>query len=235
MNIITLVNQVNTMNTATIEHTSRIAEFQARSILFKDEEIFRRTILMASWNNEVVDLINDYLFTNESCGRVLSHYKSDTIKTFMRVPLIHDSDRTIPYSAVICDDGEVRRDNFNKYIAFKGEIPVATEIVTKDYSILSHEIAVGEINLESIIDKYKQSWSFLNGVFVYPMQANEYPVIIWGWSEEIEIALTLLSWKEAKLIEMGRIKLVPLEILMETMPEYFETIQEDKVSLFSFK
>lgn len=199
------------------------------------EEAFRRIILMKSWNDEIVDLINGYLFTNESCGRVLSHYKSDTIKSFMRVPLIHDSDRTIPYSAVICDDGEVRRDNFNKYIAFKGEIPVATEIGSKDYSILFHEIAVGEINLESIIDKYEQSWSFLNGAFVYPMQADEYPVIIWGRSEEIEITLTLLSWKEAKLIEMGRIKLVPLEILMETAPEYFEIGQEDNVSLFCFK
>jgi hypothetical protein len=66
------------------------------------------------------------------------------------------------------------------------------------------------------------------------MQKDEFPVVIWGWSEEIEMALTLLSWKEAKLIEIGRIKLVPLEVLVEEAPEYFDTEEEKGTSLFSF-
>lgn len=198
----------------------------------KLEESFRRIILRKSWNEAIVELINNHLFENKSCGGELPHYNPHTERTYAGVPLIQDSSNNMPSTVRY---GEVvTREHHSSHITFTGEVPVATEITCKDYAILFHEIITGELNLKHIIAKYEESWAILDWVFARPMQKDEFPVVIWGWSEEIEMALTLLSWKEAKLIEIGRIKLVPLEVLVEEAPEYFDTEEEKGTSLFSF-
>lgn len=198
----------------------------------KEEESFRRVILRKSWDEEIVELINNHLFENKSCGGELTHYNPHTGRTYAGVPLIQDSNNNMPSTVRY---GEVvTREHHISHITFTGEVPVATEITCKDYAILFHEIVTGEMNLERIIAKYEESWALFDWVFARPMQKDEFPVIIWGWSEEIEMALTLLSWKEAKLIEIGRIKLVPLEVLVEEAPKYFDTEEEKGTSLFSF-
>ena len=201
----------------------------------KGKEIFRRIILMKSWENEIVGLINKYLSSHKSCGKELSDHKSSTIITYSGIFMIHDSNNTMNYSLVKYNDDIVKKEHLNKYISFKGEIPVATEISSKDYKIIFHEIVVDEINLESIIDKYEKSWSLLDWAIVRPMQREEFPVIIWGWKDEIEYVLSLLSRKESKLIEINRIKLVALDVLLKELPKCLKKEENDVTSLFSFK
>ncbi|GAB4312671.1 MAG: hypothetical protein Kow0019_11700 [Methanobacteriaceae archaeon] len=205
--------------------TLRISEF---------EEAFRRIILRKSWNEEIVDLVNNHLFTHTSCGSELPNYNSLTCRTYAGVPLIQDSDNTMDYSYI--RNGDVFTvEHFSKHITFTGEIHIATEISSKDYRILFHEIVPGEIDIKRIIAKYEKSWVLLSQILACPMQKEEFPVIIWGWKEKIETTLALLDWKEAKLIEIGMIKLVPLDILVEEVTKYFNTREEDNRRLFSFK
>ncbi len=199
----------------------------------KAEEMFRRIILIKSWEERIVDIVNNHLFTNNDCGSELLNYNSQTGRTYQGVPLIQYPDNTIPPSVRYED--VVTIEHLSKHITFTGEVPVATEVSSKDYAILFHEIVTGEINLESIIAKYRESWALLDWVFARPMQNEQFPVIIWAWSNEIETTLTPLSWKEAKLIEIGRLKLVPLDILVEEVTEYFNTREEDNMGIFSFK
>ncbi len=190
----------------------------------KAENTFRHILLVKSSDGEILRFINYYLSHHKKHGQPIEGYHA--YKTYARIPLIKNIHKSVIYSSnENYSDRYIKTEFSSDCILSKGEIPIATEVLSfsgKKRKVIAHEIAVNKINLENILDKYKDTWYFLGDTLNHAMENDNFQIVIWGWSQEFKAIWPLLSSEEVKLIKKGKINLVPLSFLKGAALKYFK-------------